>query len=379
MSSPLDLFLESLDAPPGSPRDRDNRYYRLLAGGAKTRLLEGFLELGLPELLGREGPLAADEICRKLKLDLTRGWKFLHLLALAGLLTEEPPPLRAAREVAESSPDGTLGASPSDKTVFSLSPEAIDYFGPRGDEAYFYRDLVQYWKNVATLPLVDVLKGMPLPDAVVWPPANPEAADHLETWMRVTADGAIRTLVNSGTMAHAERLLDVGGGDGTIACALVSLYGNLDATVFNLPASAAIAERVIGARGLSDRVHVQIGDFLHDELPGSFDRVLFSRVLTDWNAETCTMLFKKVKRALRPDGRLIINEALVEGNVDYTIAWEFRYMYYDTFGRALLKPLSTYERLLGEAGFEILSVTPMIDDAFYSVIEAAPIEIDDRR
>lgn len=379
MSSPLDLFLESLDAPPGSPRDRDNRYYRLLAGGAKTRLLEGFLELGLPELLGREGPLAADEICRKLQLDLTRGWKFLHLLALAGLLTETPPALHADHRRDEVSSNGKTAGSPSDKTTFCLSPEAIDYFGPRGDEAYFYRDLVQYWKHVAVLPLVDVLRGMPLPDAVRWPPDNAEAADHLETWMRVTADGAIRTLVNSGTMAHAERLLDVGGGDGTIACALVSLYNNLDATVFNLPASAAIAERVIGARGLSDRVHVHIGDFLHDELPGSFDRILFSRVLTDWNAETCVMLFKKVKRALRPDGRLIINEALVEGNLDYTLAWEFRYMYYDTFGRALLKPLSTYERLLGEAGFEILNVTPMIDDAFYSVIEAAPIEVDDRR
>lgn len=379
MSSSVSSFLDSLDPPPGSPRDRDNRYYRLLAGGAKTRLLEGFLELGLPELLGREGPLPADEICRKLQLDLTRGWKFLHLLALADLLTETPPSLHADHRRTEVSTNGHGAASPSDKTVFGLSPDAIDYFGPRGDEAYFYRDLVQYWKNVATLPLVDVLKGMPLPDAVVWPPANAEAADHLETWMRVTADGAIRTLVNSGTMAHAERLLDVGGGDGTIACALVSLYSNLDATVFNLPASAAIAERVIGARGLSDRVHVRIGDFLHDELPTEFDRVLFSRVLTDWNAETCVMLFKKVKKALRPDGRLIINEALVEGNVDYTLAWEFRYMYYDTFGRALLKPLSTYERLLGEAGFEILNVTPMIDDAFYSVIEAAPIEVDDRR
>lgn len=369
MPSPLASFLESLDAPPGSPRDRDNRYYRLLAGGAKTRLLEGFLELGLPELLGKEGPLAADEICRKLQLNVTRGWKFLHLLALAGLLTETPP----------SSHEANADRPASDKTVFALSPEAIDYFGPRGDEAYFYRDLVEYWKHVATLPLVEVLRGMPLPEAVRWPPDNAEAADHLETWMRVTADGAIRTLVNSGTMAAAERLLDVGGGDGTIACALVNLYKNLDATVFNLPASAAIAERVIGARGLGERVHVHIGDFLRDELPAGFDRVLFSRVLTDWNAETCVMLFKKVKRALRPGGRLIINEALVEGNVDYTIAWEFRYMYYDTFGRALLKPLSTYQRLLAEAGFEILHVTPMIDDAFYSVIEAAPIEVDDRR
>ncbi|MCE9606413.1 MAG: methyltransferase domain-containing protein [Planctomycetia bacterium] len=367
MLSPSSTLWESPAPPKGSPRDRDNRYYQLLAGGAKTRLLEGFIELRVPELLGGAGPLAADEICRRLNLDLTRGWKFLHLLALAGLLTETPGVDKR-------------GAQGTDGTIFGLSEEAIEYFGPRGDEGYFYRDLVHYWRHVAMLPFADVLRGMPLPEAVRWPPESAEAADHLETWMRVTATGAIRTLVNSGAMAHAERLLDVGGGDGTIACALVELYGNLDATVFNLPASARLAEQNIASRGLTERVHVHIGDFLRAELPTGFDRVLFSRVLTDWNPQICLMLFRKAKAALVPGGRLVINEALVEGNVDYTVAWEFRYLFYDTFGRSLLKPLEAYEQLLHAAGFEIVQVTPMIDDAFYSVIEAQPIgELDTRR
>ena len=77
---------------------------------------------------------------------------------------------------------------------------------------------------------------------------------------------------------------------------------------------------------------VHQGDFLKEELPGGFDRVLFSRVLTDWTPKVCLMLFEKARRALAPDGRLVINEAFVEGNLDYAIAWEFRYIFYDTFG-----------------------------------------------
>ena len=84
----------------------------------------------------------------------------------------------------------------------------------------------------------------------------------------------------------------------------------------------------------------------------------------------CRMLFEKARRALVRNGRLVINEALVEGNLDYTIAWEFRYIFYDTFGRALFKPLSMYQQLLEETGFQIVKVSPMLDDAFYSVIEA---------
>lgn len=344
------------DPPPGSPRDRDNRYYKLLAGGARTKLLEAFLDLHIPELLGATGPITAVEICQRLNIELHRGWKFLHLLAMNGLLQER---------------DGEFG---EDATTFELSHYARDYFGERGTDGYFFRDLVTYWRNVAELPIVDVLKGLPLPQAVRWPPPGPEAAEHLEGWMRVTAQGAVNSIVTSGALAGARRLLDVGGGDGTIGCALVKKYPSLAVTVFNLSASAAIACRTIVEAGCTDRVSVHVGDFLADELPTGFDRVMYSRVLTDWEPRVCLLLLKKAHRALIDTGRLVINEALCDGNPDYALSWEFRYLYYDTFGRAMFKPLKVYENLLDQAGFKITRVAPMTDEAFYSVIEAVKKE-----
>ena len=41
--------------PPGSDRDRDNKYYEILGGGARMKALEAFLDLKIPELLGKEG------------------------------------------------------------------------------------------------------------------------------------------------------------------------------------------------------------------------------------------------------------------------------------------------------------------------------------
>ena len=148
-------------------------------------MLEGFLDLQVPELLGAHGPLSVAEICRRLSIHPHRGWKFLHLLALAGLLVEE---------------GGELG---EDSARFSLSPIAKEYFGQDGTGGYFFRDMVHYWRRVAVLPFAEVLRGMPLPEAVRWPPPGAEAAEHLETWMRVTAEGAIKTLLNSGAMLAA--------------------------------------------------------------------------------------------------------------------------------------------------------------------------------
>lgn len=353
-------MFDSLPSAPvpaaGSPRALDDQYYELLAGGAKTRLLEGFLDLGLPELLGKKGSLSAAEICRSLSLHPQRAWKFLHLLSLVGLI------------------ERTGGDGEQDNASFALSARAKQFFGDDGSQGYYLRDLLTYWRNVACLPLVDVLRGMELPDAVRWPPPGLEQAEHLETWMRVTSAGALATLTQSDAMRGGQRLLDVGGGDGTIGCALAEQYPDLQVTVFNLSASAYLALRNIADQKMGDRVSVREGDFLTDELPRGFDRILFSRVLCDWTPDVCRMLFEKSRRALHPGGKLIINEALIDGNLDYTVSWEFRYLFYDTFGRVLFKTLAMYKQLLAEAQFQIVKVSPMRNDAFYSVIEAQSTE-----
>lgn len=337
------------------------------------RLLETFLELEVPELLGKRGgvPMRASDICTTLGLDAHRGWKFLHALALTDLLTE------------------TGGDRGDDSAEYSLSESAKEYFGANGDtdDGYYFRDLVKFWRYLNDMPvsLADVIRGADLPEMVQWPPKTFQAAAHLEHWMRVTAEGAIATLVASNAMDGAKTILDVGGGDGTVDFGVVehalskpnSLVPKV--TIFNLPASAAIAQCRIVDEGLSEHVTVTTGDFLKDELPRGpdgrgYDRVLFSRVLTDWTPKVCKMLLEKARRALAPGGRLVINEAFAEGNADYFVAWEYRYIFYDTFGRVLFKPLRIYEDLLKETGFRLLSVSPMLDDAFYSVVVAEAVD-----
>ncbi len=108
-------------------------------------MLEAFLDLKLPELLSNGKSLQATKICSTLGLDLTRGWKFLHSLALSGMLMEE---------------GGELG---QDTAEFSLSNQAVEWFGVDGTEGYYWRDLIAFWKYVNYLnniPFTDMLKGV---------------------------------------------------------------------------------------------------------------------------------------------------------------------------------------------------------------------------
>lgn len=153
---------------PGSDRDCDDRFYAILGGGAKFSLLEGFLDLKLPELLGKSTePHTAEEVCTELSLDPHRGWKFLHDLALCGFLTE------------------TDAQACDMNAKYALSEDSKIFFGSDGTEGYFYRELVIFQRYVKELkiPFVDILRGAALPEMVKWPPQTPGAAAHLEAWM----------------------------------------------------------------------------------------------------------------------------------------------------------------------------------------------------
>lgn len=45
----------TLVPPPGSDRDRDNRFYQVIGGACRYKALEAFLDLKVPELLGEFG------------------------------------------------------------------------------------------------------------------------------------------------------------------------------------------------------------------------------------------------------------------------------------------------------------------------------------
>lgn len=360
----IDTDTNTPTAPVGSLRERDNKFYSLVAGAAKTKMLEAFIEFKIGELIGASetSSLSASTIIQKCGLDPKRGWKLLHGLSLIEILEEQ---------------GGTFGDE--EETVYSLSADAKAFFGPKGTDGYFFREML-YWQKVVTtdvqVPFRDVLLGASLPPQPEWPPENAFAAAWVEQWMISSSAGPISTIVNSDALAGVKRLLDVGGGDGCVTAGVVDAYRasgrapELHATVFNLPSVAALARQRIANTGHGHCMDVHQGDFLKDNLPSGYDAVMFSRVLTDWDAEHVRLILGKAVKALAPGGKIIINEAFLDGNRDYCTAWEFRYIFYDTFGKATFKPVSTYREILESLGMRVLKVTPMTDQAFYSVLEA---------
>lgn len=340
--------------PYPSFQEKDNVFNDILAGGAKTRILESFVNTRLTELLFQGDLLSADQIAQKLNLHPLRARKWLHLLSLAGLLEETEEERQGKKNI-----------------FYGLSPLGYGLIDRDGKVFAYSTDKITYWQAVADLDFVTVLRGKPLPLAVHWPPQTFDSACHLEWWMTITAEGAIKAIEKTVNLDQYRNMLDAAGGVGTMACHFAKEHKNLTVTMFNLPHSAYLARENIVASGLRERVFVEERNFLTDQsLPEGFDIVLWSRVLCDWSSEVVLDLLKKTFRSLLPGGEIVICEPLIEGNEDFIIAWEFRYIFADDFGVACYKTRAEYEFLLREAGFQVSDFAPADDESIYSVIRA---------
>jgi SAM-dependent methyltransferase len=336
----------------------EDDFYKVLSGGTRIAMLIAMVDLGLAQLLMRRGPLTEDEILSALDLHRGRGHKWVLLLESVGLLV----PIR-------DSAGGTRYDQPA------LSRALVD---PAAPNHFFYRDFLRFWRVASSRDLTSLLHGAKVTDPVRYPPVLWDDVVLLHEWMR---DGALATLASIERrfdFGRYRRILDVAGGDATMATTLARKLPQLELTVFNLPAAATLCRRTIGDAGLTHRVHVIDGDFRTDPFPTGFDLVMFSRVMADWSPAVCRMLMQKAHAALLPGGHLLIAEPLRDDNPDLAIAWEHSYLPYDDFGANVYKKGETYQQLLVETGFRVIAAHPR-QDTIHGVLVAERLETDTKR
>ncbi len=158
------------------------------------------------------------------------------------------------------------------------------------------------------------------------------------------------------------RLLDIAGGSGIYACAIVARHPHLAATVFERPPVDRIARTMIQKRGLADRVDVVAGDMFADPLPRGCDLHLYSNVLHDWDTDKVAPLLAASFAALEPGGTLIVHDAHL--NADKTgplpVAKYSALLMSVTEGKCY--SVAEMTALLGAAGFVDFAYEPTAAD-----------------
>ncbi len=113
----------------------------------------------------------------------------------------------------------------------------------------------------------------------------------------------------------ARALLDVGGAHGAFAAAFCARHPDLRATVLDLPDAvghaAPLLAETVAALGLGDRVAHRPGDVLEDDLgEARWDVVFVGQLVHHFNDATARGLVRRIARALRPGGVLVVQEVM---------------------------------------------------------------------
>jgi (2Fe-2S) ferredoxin/predicted O-methyltransferase YrrM len=256
-----------------------------LRGFMESRAILTAVELDIFTAVG-EGATAA-EVAGRVGTAVRATEMLLNALVAMGLLTKK---------------DG----------VFHNTPVTLRFFveGAPDDSRAATLHIVNLWQTWSTLTEC-VRAGTSV--------TRDEVPDREEKWTqafiaamhRIAAERAPLVVRAVGT-GGVERMLDVGGGSGAYSIAFARASEKLRGDLLDLATVVPIAQGHLEKAGLAGRIKTLVGDLRTAEFGTGYNLVLVSAICHMLSPEANQDLFKRCHAALAPNGRIVVQEFILE-------------------------------------------------------------------
>ena len=172
-----------------------------------------------------------------------------------------------------------------------------------------------------------------------------------EASIRGALQDTVEVIAGLPEFKDAKRLLDLGGGHGLYSIAFAQKNPLLQAVVFDLPPVLEISQRFIEDYEMEARVSVMAGDYLKDDLGSGYDLIFTSHSLFYQPRETLEAPLRKIYRALKEKGALVINHWVRQKDKNSLVSslWDLRLTLLDS--PHYLYSKEEYLDLLRKCGF----------------------------
>ena len=334
------------------PGETDDAYALLAKGEliVHARALQTAAELGLGDLLA-DGPRTAGALAEAAGCEPGALRRLLGLLAGDGVVARAGGDrfalTRAGGPLRSNHPASVRSVLAMDGAVAPLVIGATGHTLATGEPAF---------------PQV---MGRDFYDHLDARPEQGEVFDGaMEDLTRVVAPGLLAVSGLSGT----ERIVDVGGGTGTLLAEILWAHPGAEGILLETPRVAETARIRLREQGLAGRCRAVPGDFF-DHVPEEGDIYLLKWVLHNWPDEDAQRILRSCRRAMAPGARLLVIESVLpDGDGPHPSRAMDLAMLVLSGGRERTR--GEYAALFGRAGLRLESLR--YADARYGVLEAVP-------
>jgi len=141
---------------------------------------------------------------------------------------------------------------------------------------------------------------------------NPEHADIFNKGMSDLTALTEPALIAACDFSPFSKIVDVGGGRGTLLTSILRQNEEATGIVFDLPHVIEFAREDSETAAIGGRCQLVEGDFFESVAEGG-DAYILKWILHDWNDEQCVTILKNCRRAMSPKGKLLVIESVLPG------------------------------------------------------------------
>lgn len=327
---------------------------RMMTGYAVSQLIYIAAQLGLADLL-KDGPQGINELADKTKTHQDSLNRVMRCLVAFGLFKEND--------------SGQFELAALGQYLRTDVPDSLAAMSLFSEESYLvWGHLLHSVKTGETA--FNHVFGL---HRYQYLEQHPEAAARFNAAMAQLSAQLAAAVVAAYDFSQFETAVDIGGGQGGLLLAMLRANPTLSAILFDTSSVVDVMEGQLAATGIAGRCKLVAGDFF-ESVPKGGDVYLLSHVIHNWDDDHCIRILENCRKAIRPEGRLLLIEMIVPTEFrpsfsTYPLVMTDLQMLVMTGGRE--RSESEFGTLLAAAGFKLDRVVPT--RALDSVIECIPL------
>jgi len=330
----------------------------LINGFMAARVVHVAAELGIADLLAA-GAKSTETLAGEAGANVPALHRLLRALASLGVIDELEPGRFALNEMGEQ----LRGGVPDSVRNLALMFGSERVWRSWGELRHSILTGTPAFRHVFGVEAFEFLARDPK-----------QAAVFNEAMAEITRQVA-KDLVTAYDFASFSKIVDVGGGNGTLIATILDSAPKLRGILFDSSSGSAEASEQLRTRGVLERCEVIAGDFFH-LVPKGGDAYILKNIIHDWDDERSATILKNCRNAISAGGKLLLVERVMPARIDASAGHQ-RWTMLDMHMLVMLggreRTEEEFRSLLATVNFELKRTLLLQGATGYSVIEATPV------